>query len=63
MAFFIAGCSSTPDVSGTYAYYNKNVNRITSIVILEKKNNDNLYECSGFNVNENNKKYKKDSVH
>lgn len=63
MAFFIAGCSSTPEVSGTYAYYNKNVNRITSIVILEKKNNDNLYECSGFYVNENNKKYKKDSVH
>ena len=63
MAFFIAGCSSTPDVSGTYVFYSKNLNRISSIVILEKKNNDNLYECSRFYVKENNKKYKKDSVH
>lgn len=63
MAFFIAGCSSTPDVSGTYTYYNKNVNRIGAIIVLEKKNNDNLYECSHFYVDENNKKYKKSSTH
>lgn len=59
MAFFIAGCSSTPDVSGTYTAYNKNINGVSSIIVLEKKNNDNLYECSGFYVDENNRKYKK----
>ncbi|MDU4203396.1 MAG: hypothetical protein E7I13_06675 [Negativicoccus succinicivorans] len=63
MAFFIAGCSSTPDVSGTYTYYNKNVNRICEIIILDKKNSDNLYECSHFYVDENNRKYKKSSTH
>lgn len=63
MAFFIAGCSSTPDVSGTYTAYNKNINGVSSIIILEKKNNDNLYECSGFYVDENNRKYKKSSTH
>ena len=63
MAFFIAGCSSTPDVSGTYTFYNKNVNQVCEIIVLEKKNNDNLYECSHFYIDENNRKYKRSSAH
>ncbi|ERT61820.1 hypothetical protein HMPREF1250_2202 [Megasphaera vaginalis (ex Srinivasan et al. 2021)] len=50
-------------MSGTYTAYNKNINGVSSIIVLEKKNNDNLYECSGFYVDENNRKYKKSSTH
>ncbi|MDU5529560.1 hypothetical protein [Negativicoccus succinicivorans] len=44
MAFFIAGCSSTPDVSGTYLRLNKD-NQPTSTIVL-KKVSDNSYDLS-----------------
>lgn len=50
MAFFIAGCSSTPDVSGTYLYSNKESNTPIATIIL-KKVNDTAYDYSYFVIN------------
>lgn len=61
LAIFISGCSSSPDVSGTYGGYNKN--GLVAIVVLEKKNNNDLYECSHFYISKDNKRYKKSSAH
>ncbi|KWZ85428.1 hypothetical protein HMPREF3224_02118 [Anaerococcus hydrogenalis] len=49
MAFFIAGCSSTPDVSGTYLNLDDN-NQPNAAIVLEKIN-DNGYDFSLFIVN------------
>ena len=44
MAFFIAGCSSTPDVSGTYLNLDDN-NQPNAAIVLEKIS-DNGYDFS-----------------
>lgn len=49
MAFFIAGCSSTPDVSGTYLRLDSN-NQPTSAIVLEKVG-DNAYDYTLFIIN------------
>lgn len=49
MAFFITGCSSTPDVSGTYLRLDSN-NQPTSAIVLEKVS-DNTYDLSFFIIN------------
>lgn len=46
MAFFIAGCSSTPDVSGMYLCLDT-ANKPIAAVIL-KNVSDNAYDCSYF---------------
>lgn len=57
MAFFIAGCSSTPDVSGTYLRLNSNNEPVGAIVV--KSLNDKTYDCSQFSYhNEKNKMIK-----
>lgn len=44
LAIFISGCSSTPDVSGTYLRLDSN-NQPTSTIVL-KKVSDNSYDLS-----------------
>ncbi|MDU4203528.1 MAG: hypothetical protein E7I13_07340 [Negativicoccus succinicivorans] len=50
MAFFIAGCSSTPDVAGTYMYLDANKQPIAAIVL--NKVGDNAYDYSYFMINQ-----------
>ncbi|MDU2095087.1 MAG: hypothetical protein E7E73_00080 [Negativicoccus succinicivorans] len=50
MAFFIAGCSSTPDVSGTYLRLNSNNEPVGAIVV--KSLNDKTYDCSQFSYHD-----------
>lgn len=57
MAFFIAGCSSTPDVSGTYLGLDDN-NKPVSAIVLEKIS-DNGYDFSLFIINRDQTKMKK----
>ena len=57
MAFFIAGCSSTPDVSGTYLRLDDN-NQPEAAIVLEKIN-DNGYDFSLFIINRDQTKMKK----
>lgn len=57
MAFFIAGCSSTPDVSGTYLRLDNN-NYPEAAIVLEKIN-DNGYDFSLFIINREQTKMKK----
>ena len=49
MAFFIAGCSSTPDVSGTYLSLDSN-NQPTAAVVL-KNVGDKAYDYTFFIIN------------
>lgn len=49
LAIFISGCSSSPDVSGTYLYLNTENQPSASIVL--KKVGDNAYDCSFFVIN------------
>ncbi|MDU5530081.1 hypothetical protein [Negativicoccus succinicivorans] len=50
MAFFIAGCSSTPDLSGTYLRLNSNNEPVGAIVV--KSINDKTYDCSQFSYHD-----------
>ena len=47
MAFFIAGCSSTPDMSGTYMLFNSNNNEPSNAIIVSHVS-DNIYEYTRF---------------
>ncbi|MBS5889729.1 hypothetical protein [Negativicoccus succinicivorans] len=58
MAFFIAGCSSTPDVSGTYLGLDDNNKPVTAIVL--EKVSDNAYDYTFFIINWRTEKMKKD---
>ena len=58
MAFFIAGCSSTPDVSGTYLGLDDN-NQPAGAIVL-KNVGDNAYDCSYFISNREQTKMEKD---
>ena len=58
MSFFIAGCSSTPDVSGTYLRLDSN-NKPSGAVVL-KSVGDNAYDCSLFINNYEQTKMEKD---
>ena len=53
MAFFIAGCSSTPDVSGTYMLFNSSNNEPSNAIIVSHVS-DNIYEYTRF-MNRSNK--------
>lgn len=53
MAFFIAGCSSTPDVSGTYMLFNSNNNEPSNAIVVSHIS-DNIYEYTRF-MNRSNK--------
>ena len=58
MAFFIAGCSSTPDVSGTYLGLDDN-NKPVAAIVLEKVG-DNAYDYTFFMINRHTGKMEKD---
>ena len=57
MAFFIAGCSSTPGVSGTYLGLDDN-NQPAGAIVL-KNVGDNAYDCSYFISNREQTKMEK----
>ena len=58
MAFFIAGCSSTPDVSGTYLGLDDN-NQPVAAIVLEKVG-DNAYDYTFFMINRRTEKMESD---
>ena len=58
MAFFIAGCSSTPDVSGTYLGLDDK-NQPVAAIVLEKVG-DNAYDYTFFMINRWTEKMEKD---
>lgn len=47
MAFFIAGCSSTPDITGTYINFNSKDNTPANAIIITHVS-DNIYEYTHF---------------
>ncbi|MDU5287766.1 hypothetical protein [Negativicoccus succinicivorans] len=49
MAFFIAGCSSTPDMSGTYMLFNSDNNEPSNAIVISHVS-DNVYEYTRYFV-------------